>query len=208
MEEIEFDFLIDDLPKILTSIKIGSERIREIVESLRNFSRLDESEIKSVDIHSGIDSTLLILQHRLKGYARYSDLKVIKKYGQLPLVKCYASELNQVFMNIISNAIDAFQQALESDSDLKKERTITITISCQDDRKIQMKIVDNGLGMNKSVQHRIFDPFFTTKPVGKGTGLGLSVSYSIIVEKHRGQLICNSVLGEGTEFLIEIPVSI
>ncbi|MDJ0554014.1 MAG: AAA family ATPase [Microcoleaceae cyanobacterium MO_207.B10] len=216
MEEIELDFVVNDLPKILSSMKRGSERIREIVLSLRNFSRLDESEIKSVDIHSGIDSTLLILEHRLKGYGKSSDIniKIIKEYGELPLIQCYASELNQVFMNIINNAIDTLAEVLESESesesesDIKIKPSITICTYCQDAEKVQIKIIDNGLGIDKSVQNRIFDPFFTTKPIGKGTGLGLSISYSIIVEKHGGQLTCNSVLGKGTEFLIEIPIQI
>ena len=177
-------------------MKTGAQRIREIVLSLRNFSRLDEAELKPVDIHSGIDSTLLILQQKFKD----PQIEVIKNYHKLPKVNCYASELNQVFMNIISNAIDALR------SQQQNKPKITISTSFKDDKNILISIKDNGIGISESVLNKIFDPFFTTKPVGSGTGLGLSTSYSIVVEKHRGKLSCNSILGEGTEFLIELPI--
>ncbi len=206
VEEIDLEFMVKDLPKMLDSMQMGSQRIRKIVNSLRNFSRHDEAEIKPVDIHSGIDSTLLILQHRLKANGEYPEIKVIKQYGELPLVKCYASAINQVFMNMISNAIDALRDAQENCADWNKEPMIIIRTLVNDDRDLVVSIADNGLGMEPSVINKIFDPFFTTKPVGSGTGLGLSISYSIVVEKHGGKLSCISVLGEGTEFAIEIPI--
>ncbi|WP_265271618.1 ATP-binding sensor histidine kinase [Nostoc sp. KVJ3] len=199
--DIELEFISDDLQKLLSSMRVGADRIRQIVLSLRNFSRLDESEIKSVDIHSGINSTLFILQHRLQGNSKHPEIAIIQKYGQLPLVNCYASALNQVFMNIINNAIDA----LES-SDENFQPNIIIQTEFTESKKVIIRIADNGIGMSKSVQNKIFNPFFTTKPVGSGTGLGLSTSYSIVVEKHGGQLSCTSAPGEGTEFIIEIPL--
>ena len=203
---IDLIFLENDLPKILNSIKIGTERICKIVDSLRNFSRHDEADIKPVDIHSGIDSTLLILQHRLKANGEAPEIQVIKQYGELPLVKCYASAINQVFMNIISNGIDALRDAQKNCADWNKEPIIIIRTLVNDDRNLVVSIADNGLGMEQSVIDKIFDPFFTTKPVGKGTGLGLSISYAIVVEKHGGKLSCVSAIGEGTEFAIEIPI--
>ncbi|MEH2198159.1 trifunctional serine/threonine-protein kinase/ATP-binding protein/sensor histidine kinase [Nostoc sp.] len=201
MDEIELEFLVNDLQKLLSSMRVGADRIRQIVLSLRNFSRLDESEIKSVDIHSGINSTLLILQHRLQSNSKHPEIAVIQKYGQLPLVNCYASALNQVFMNIINNAIDALEEA-----DINRQPTIIIKTEFTESKKVVIRIADNGIGMSESVQNKIFNPFFTTKPVGSGTGLGLSTSYSIVVEKHGGNLSCISAPGEGTEFIIEIPL--
>ncbi|QKQ77133.1 sensor histidine kinase [Nostoc sp. TCL240-02] len=209
IEEIELDFLLDDLPKILDSMQVGAERISEIVLSLRNFSRLDEAGMKKVDIHHGLDSTLLILQNRFKNSVEHPEIKVVKNYGNLPLVDCYAGQLNQVFMNIISNAIDA----LESHNDKRaiaeihaSANKITITTEIIETNCV-VRIADNGSGMTEAVKERLFDPFFTTKPVGKGTGLGLSISYQIVVEKHRGRLKCVSEPGQGTEFWIEIPLS-
>ncbi len=203
---IDLIFLENDLPKILNSIKIGTERICKIVDSLRNFSRHDEADIKPVDIHSGIDSTLLILQHRLKANGEAPEIQVIKQYGELPLVKCYASAINQVFMNIISNGIDALRDAQKNCADWNKEPIIIIRTLVNDAQNLVVSIADNGLGMEQSVINKIFEPFFTTKPVGKGTGLGLSISYAIVVEKHGGKLSCVSAIGEGTEFAIEIPI--
>ncbi len=206
---IDLDFLLEDLPKIFDSMNVGAERIRQIVLSLRNFSRLDESQMKAVDIHQGIDSTLLILQHLLKAYGKRPAIEVVKEYGDLPLVECYAGQLNQVFMNILSNAIDAldsYNRQGEVEEIRAHPSTITIrTLELKPDH-IAVRIADNGPGMTQEVRARIFDPFFTTKPVGKGTGLGLSISYQIIVEKHEGSLLCKSELGQGTEFWIEIPV--
>ncbi|MBD2453062.1 AAA family ATPase [Nostoc sp. FACHB-87] len=196
--DVELEFLIPDLQNLLSSMKIGASRISEIVQSLRNFARLDEAEIKPVDIHTGIDSTLLILQHRFQMNSQHPEIQVIKKYGKLPLVNCYASALNQVLMNIINNAIDALE--------MNPNPQIIIQTELINDKKAVIKIKDNGIGISKSVQSQIFNPFFTTKCVGRGTGLGLSTSYSIVVEKHGGQLSCISAPGEGAEFIIEIPV--
>src|SRR5919202_831733 len=186
IEEIDLEFLIEDLPKILSSMKMGADRIQEIVLSLRDFSRLDDAQMRPVNLHEGIDSTLLILHNRLKPKGKYPGVTVIKQYGNLPPVECYAGQINQVFMNIISNAIDA----------LEGWRLETVD-----------RIRDNGPGMSPSVVRRLFDPFFTTKPVGKGTGLGLSISHQIIVEKHGGLLQCYSEPGQGAEFWIQIPIS-
>ncbi|WP_414544272.1 ATP-binding protein [Nostoc sp. CCY0012] len=210
MQSIELDFLLEDLPKIIHSMQIGTERIAEIVISLRNFSRLDEADKKRVDIHQGLDSTLLILQHRLKEKSDYSRIEIVKKYGNIPLIDCYPGKLNQVFMNIISNAIDALDSynCQRSIADIQAEPSrITITTEVSESPCIMIRISDNGLGIPDAVKQRIFDPFFTTKPVGKGTGLGLSISYQIIVEKHKGKLSCVSESGKGTEFCIEIPIS-
>ncbi len=204
--EIEIDFLLPDLDKMLESMSIGSDRIKQIVQSLRNFARLDESESKLVDIHSGLDSTLLILQHRLQTNDDYAQIKILKKYSQLPLVNCYPSALNQVFMNIINNAIDALEKAQKSDPKWNKEPTIIIETTMENSQHLVIRIADNGLGVDSSQINKIFDPFFTTKPVGKGTGLGLSISYAIIVEKHHGDLSCVSITGGGTEFIIKIPI--
>lgn len=208
-EAIDLDFLLEDLPKLLLSMKVGADRIRQIVLSLRNFSRLDESQMKGVDIHEGIDSTLLILQHRLKSNLDSANIVLVKEYGSLPLVECYAGQLNQVFMNVIGNAIDA----LESDKLVDRKSVIPqIKISTSVGQingnvpSAVIRISDNGSGISESMRQRIFDPFFTTKPVGKGTGLGLSISYQIVVEKHGGVFKCSSQLGKGTEFAIEIPI--
>ncbi len=208
LENIDLDFLIEDLPKLLASMKMGAERIREIVKSLRNFSRLDEGEKKPVDIHEGIDSTLLILQHRLKAQSERRAITVEKDYGTLPKIECYAGLMNQVFMNIISNAIDALESELNQNSETSKAPVIRISTKIYPDNFLVISIADNGPGIPLEIQQRLFDPFFTTKPVGKGTGLGLSISYSIIVEKHRGQLKCISEIGQGTEFMIQIPLQV
>ncbi|RCJ18653.1 serine/threonine protein kinase [Nostoc sp. ATCC 43529] len=221
-EEIDIDFLAKDLPKILDSMKVGSSRIRTIVLGLRNFSRLDEYEMKPVDIHEGIDNTLMILQHRLKENNDYPEIKVIKEYGNIPEVTCYAGQLNQVFMNILSNALDALEESSVNEQQRNCSRVFGVSevqeqvknhhpeirISTQptDSNTLIIRIADNGYGMTEAVRQKIFDPFFTTKSVGSGTGLGLSISYQIIVDKHKGSLTCNSALGEGTEFVIEIPM--
>jgi signal transduction histidine kinase len=210
-QDNDFDFVIQDLPRILDSMTVGSERIRKIILSLRNFSRLDESEMKPVDIHEGIDSTLMILETRFQEKLGYSSNVVIKNYGNLPLVQCYASQLNQVFMNIISNAIDVLKQREKSLStaELKNNpNQIIIRTQIINNNWVQIAIKDNGMGINPEIKQRIFDPFFTTKPVGEGTGLGLSISYQIIVDKHSGKLDCISAPGKGTEFIIEIPIKL
>ena len=209
-EAIDLNFIKEDLPKILRSMKMGADRIREIVLLLRNFSRLDESEMKQVDIHEGINNTLIILAHRLKSKSiECPGIQVVKDYGQLPPVQCYAGQLNQVFMNILTNAIDAIdeynkQRSLE---EIKNHpSTIWICTQVLDRNQVIVLIGDNGSGMSEEVRGKLFDPFFTTKPVGSGTGLGMSISYQIIVEKHGGQLECISAPGQGTSFLIQIPI--
>jgi PAS domain S-box-containing protein len=209
IETIELDFLIEDLPKLLDSMKVGAERICEIVRSLRNFSRLSEAEIKPVDIHEGLDSTLMILQSRLKAQGKHPEIQVIKEYGNLPKVECYAGQLNQVFMNVLSNAIDAIdeQNQMRSFEEIKANPSkITVRTELFNEHQVAIRIADNGPGMTEQVKQRLFDPFFTTKPVGSGTGLGLSISYQIVVEKHSGQIHCFSELGQGTEFVIQIPL--
>ncbi len=202
-EEIDLKYIQEDLPKILNSMKVGTQRIRQIVLSLRNFSRMDEAEFKTVDIHEGIDSSLMILQHRLKEKPEFPEIHVIKDYDSLPVVECYAGQLNQVFINILANAIDALEQGTDNEVLLP---TITIRTSLIDSDWVKIAIADNGLGMPEQIQKQIFNPFFTTKPVGKGTGMGLSISYQIITEKHAGKLECYSKLGQGTEFVIAIPI--
>jgi predicted ATPase/signal transduction histidine kinase/tRNA A-37 threonylcarbamoyl transferase component Bud32 len=208
-EDIDFEFLLEDLPKLLSSMKIGADRIRQIVLSLRNFSRLDEAEMKPVNIHEGIDSTLLILQHRLKTESVNSQIQIIKNYASLPLVDCYPGQLNQVFMNLLANAIDALEE-YNSHRSLKEAELnpsyIKITTELLEQNLLAIRIADNGSGMTPDILSQIFNPFFTTKPIGKGTGLGLSISYTIIVEKHGGQISCQSVPGQGTEFIIELSV--
>ena len=208
LESMDLDFLAEDLPKLLRSMKIGAERIREIVLSLRNFSRLDQADVKEVDIHEGLDSTLRILQHRLKPVSLRFGIEVIKNYGALPLVDCLAGQLNQVFMNLLANAIDALQEFYESlppdECDGVKGKII-ITTEAIDSTWVQISIRDNGAGISAEVQGKVFDPFFTTKPVGKGTGLGLAISYQVI-ERHGGTLECFSLPDQGAEFLIKIPI--
>jgi PAS domain S-box-containing protein len=210
IEEVDLDFLVDDLPRVLESMQMGTHRIREIIASLRTFSRLDEAEVKAVDIHSGIDSTLLILQGRLKATSKRPAIQVHKAYASLPDVECFAGQLNQVFMNILSNAIDALdEQAHQRTFEDNTQNPGQIWISTQEmgDRPtVQVSIRDNGPGIPDSIRQRIFDPFFTTKPVGKGTGLGMSISYQIIVDRHGGQITCQSAAENGTEFCLEIPV--
>jgi len=207
LETIDLNFLSDDLFKIVSSMKVGSDRLRKIVLSLRNFSRLDESGIKQVNIHEGIDNTLMILQHRLKSRGTHEAIEVIREYGDLPLVECYPGELNQVFMHIINNAIDAFDVS-DQESEYQNKflnPSIWIRTEVLSSSSVVIQIKDNGSGMTEAVKKRLFDPFFTTKPVGKGTGLGLAVSYQLIVEKHKGVLRCESELGKGTIFWVEIP---
>jgi predicted ATPase/signal transduction histidine kinase len=198
IKEIELDYVRQDLQQIFSSMQTGSDRIRKIILGLRNFSRLDEAELKDVDIHEGLENTLLIVQHRLKSHQ--PEIAIVKNYGQIPRIQCYANQLNQVFLNILSNAIDALTTAAA-----EKPLEIRITTEMKDAKTVKISIGDNGQGMSENIRQKIFDPFFTTKPVGKGTGLGLSMSYQIITEQHRGQLNCISQPGQGTEFIIEIP---
>ena len=201
IQAIDLDFVLKDLPKVLSSMQVGAERLRQVVLSLRNFSRRDQMLGESVDIHEGIDSTLLILQNRLKARHDRAAIEVVKEYGELPPVECCAGQLNQVFMNLLSNAIDAIDDMRD------RIGCITIRTSVNADHSgIIIRIADNGSGMTPEVKAQLFDPFFTTKPLGKGTGLGLSISHQIVVEKHKGILKCESVPGQGTEFWIEIPI--
>ncbi len=223
-EFIELDFLKLDLLQIFNSMKVGADRIRDIVLSLRTFSRLDEAEMKAVDIHEGIDSTLMILQNRFKTNDQSPKIEVIKEYGKLPLVECYAGQLNQVFLNILTNAIDVLEQGVGSgemgrcgewgDGEIIKKlphsqcSTPKIRICTQllEKNQVIIRIADNGLGIQEDLQKQIFDPFFTTKPIGKGTGMGLAISYQIVTERHSGSLQCISQPGRGAEFVIKIPL--
>ena len=208
IEEIDLDFVFQDFPKTLNSMEVGAERIRQIVLTLRNFSRLDESEMKAVDIHEGLESTLLILQNRLKSRLERPEIQIIKQYGQLPLVECYPGQLNQVFMNIMVNAIDALEDLFTKKESEKQfhQGQIRIRTEIIHGNRVAIAIADNAQGMTEEIKRKLFDPFFTTKVLGKGTGLGLSISYQIIVEKHAGSLHCESELGKGTTFSIEIPL--
>ncbi|MEG4024547.1 response regulator [Microcoleus sp. S13C4] len=208
LEAMDLTFLSNDLPKLIASMRIGADRIEEIVRSLRNFSRLDQAELKAVDIHEGIESTLMILQHRLKDEADQRIIKVVKEYEELPKIECYAGQMNQVFMNILTNAIEA----LQSQKTWKKEGdnnspipTITICTKLLSDFQAGIYITDNGPGITEDIQQRIFEPFFTTKKVGQGKGLGLSISYAIVVDDHGGQLRCFSIPDQGATLAIEIP---
>ncbi len=203
---MEIEFIMEDLPKLLSSMKVGATRVNEIVLSLRNFSRLDQAEIKPVDIHEGIENTLIILKHNLKAKPDRLEIELIREYDNLPLIDCYAGQLNQVFMNIIANAIDALSESNNLILKTRKKLQIRIRTELTNDNHIIIRISDNGSGIPEEVQKRLFDPFFTTKAVGKGTGLGLSISYQIVVEKHGGELYCISTPEEGSEFIIKIPV--
>ncbi|MBW4652333.1 MAG: PAS domain-containing protein [Kaiparowitsia implicata GSE-PSE-MK54-09C] len=207
-EAIDIEFLMEDLPKLMTSMRIGAERIQQIVLSLRNFSRMDEADFKEVNIHDGIDSTLMILQNRLKSKGDRPSIEVVQTYGTLPTVQCYPGQLNQVFMNILVNAIDALEERDEARSreDCKQTPSrIDIITQMVGLDQVQIRIKDNGNGIPTHLLARLFDPFFTTKPVGKGTGLGMSISYQIVTDKHSGTLECISAPGNGAEFLITLP---
>jgi PAS domain S-box-containing protein len=205
-EDIDLNFLMEDLRKLLKSMKVGAERIQEIVLSLRTFSRMDEAEMKEVDIHEGLDSTLMILEHRIKAKPDRIAIEVIKEYGNLPLVECYAGQLNQVFMNILANAIDALEESLVNESEKLTTPQIRICTELLEGDRVKISIADNGLGISSAIKARLFDPFFTTKAIGKGTGMGLSISYQIISDRHGGSLECISQPGAGAEFVIAIPL--
>jgi signal transduction histidine kinase len=224
ISKIDLNFLVEDWSKLMDSMQVGTRRIQEIILSLRNFSRLDEQDLKPVDIHQGIDNTLLILQHRLRAEGNTGEIQVIKDHSQLPKVTCYASQLNQVFMNLLNNAIDAVEtkpdpRVITIHTSLIQNSQCTTTASgsaneiqgdiprTSNSQSVVILITDNGSGMSEEILHKIFDPFFTTKPVGSGTGLGLSISYQIVVEKHGGQLSCISAPGYGSAFFVEIPVN-
>lgn len=205
IEAMDLDFVMEDLPKLLNSMKVGAERIQEIISSLRTFSRMDEADKKAVDIHGGLESTLMILQHRLKAKSERPEILVSRQYSNLPLVECYAGQLNQVFMNILSNAIDALEAAIDKDF-LEQQPSINIQTQLTAENQVSISIHDNGTGIPETIRARLFDPFFTTKPIGKGTGMGLSISYQIVAEKHGGHLTCDSQVGKGTTFTITIPL--
>ena len=209
LEAMDLEFMISDLPKLLASMNVGAERIREIVQSMRNFSRLDEAEMKPVNVHDGLDSALLILHNRLKPTSNYPAIQVIKEYGNLPKVECFAGQLNQVFMNLLANAIDALEEYNRQRSHpeiLSCPSTIFIRTEVIDEETVAIRIADNGPGIREEVRSKLFDPFFTTKPIGKGTGLGLFISYQIVVDKHSGKIHCLSTPGQGAEFVIQIPI--
>jgi signal transduction histidine kinase len=208
IEAIELDFVREDLPSLIRSMQLGTQRIRNLVLSLRNFSRLDESAVKSVDLHEGLDSTLVILHNRMKLKPHATEVVVVKHYGPLPRIQCYPSQLNQVFMNLLGNALDALEDGLVTGklaSDHVPE--VRITTQAVGDR-VEVAIADNGPGIPEAIQTKIFDAFFTTKPVNKGTGLGLSISHQIVTDLHGGRLICHSQPGQGTEFIIDLPPQI
>ncbi|MBW4508601.1 MAG: GAF domain-containing protein [Scytonematopsis contorta HA4267-MV1] len=200
-EAIDLEFVKEDLPKMLSSMKLGTDRIYEIILSLRNFSRSDQKERQSVDINKILDSVVLILQHRIKPNGGKPGIKIIKEYGDLPLVTCYPGQLNQVFMNLIANAVDALEESLIDNRQICIRTQVT-----NDNSHALIQISDNGSGISHELQQQIFNPFFTTKPVGKGTGLGLSISHEIIAQKHGGNLKCISEPEQGTEFWIELPL--
>ncbi len=210
VEDKEINFLIAEIPKVFSSMAIGSERIKHLILSLHNFAQTDQAHLQFVDIHDGIESTLMILQHRLKSHGEYHAIELIKEYNELPLIECYVCSLNQVFMNILTNAIEV----LEPQRILKKPNSnfdtvprIEIMTNICDENHVTISISDNGTGISSEIISQIFEPFFTTKPIGKGTGLGLSISYQIVVEQHKGQLECFPLPEQGTQFLIKLPVT-
>ncbi|MGL5510865.1 MAG: sensor histidine kinase, partial [Microcoleaceae cyanobacterium] len=205
IEEMGLEFMKKDLPKLLSSMALGAERIRGVVRSLRQFSHLDEASMKPVDIHEGLESTLLILQNRLQAKGGRPGITVIKQYGKLPLVECYAGQLNQVFMQILTNAIDALEDE-NNDVNGIAPPTIYIRTIMNNEKEVRIAISDNGPGIAEKDLPLIFDSLFSTKPLGRGTGIGLTIAYDLIVDKHGGNLLCHSVLGQGTEFIIEIPI--
>ncbi|MEM1392042.1 MAG: response regulator [Cyanobacteria bacterium P01_D01_bin.116] len=211
-EEIDLDFLMNDSELLMDAMHRGAERIRSIVLALQNFSRHDEASYKQINIHQGIESTLLMLQHRFRKTNYRNAIEIIKQYDDLPQITCFPSELNQVFMHLLNNAVDALNEEAENfqannrAADFNNTHTISIRTKAIDgENTVRISIADNGMGIPDKIRGCIFDPFFTTKPVGKGSGLGLSICYQIIVQKHSGNIICNSSPGEGTEFILELP---
>ncbi|MEG3895017.1 ATP-binding protein [Microcoleus sp. SVA1_B6] len=204
IKEMELDFLVEDLPNVMSSMQIGSDRIREIVKSMGNFSRTDNSKMTLCDLHDSIDSTVLILRNRLNSKTDRPQIQLVKNYGQLPAVECYAGQLNQVFMNLISNAIDALDEAAQNQPNATLKISICTELAGPD--RVRVRIADTGAGMTAQIKERMFEQFFTTKEIGRGTGLGLSIVYKILVENHRGTLRCESEPSKGTEFIIELPV--
>lgn len=215
IEEIDLDYLSEDLPKLLASMKVGSDRLTQISQSLRIFSRADNEKPVEFDLHEGLDSSVLLLRNRLKGKGSHPEIQVVTEYGQLPKIRCYPGQINQVFMNLLANAIDALESSFAHDGSEESfadrqgspvSPTIWIRTKLDTDGQAIVNIADNGRGIPPEIRDRLFEPLFTTKPVGKGTGLGLSISYQIIVEKHGGTLNCFSELGQGAEFVVALPV--
>jgi signal transduction histidine kinase len=204
IDEMDLDFLVEDLPKVMSSMQMGSNRIREIVKSMGSFSRTDNSNMTRCDLHESIDSTVLILRNRLTSQINRRDIQVVKKYGKLPAVECYAGQINQVFMNLLTNAIDALDEAAQNQPDAVLKISISTELAGPD--RVRVRIADTGAGMTVQIKEQMFEQFFTTKEIGKGTGLGLSIVYKILVENHRGTLRCESEPSKGTEFIIELPV--
>lgn len=202
LEDMDWEFVVQDLPEMMASMRMGADRIKEIVLSLRTFSRMDEAEYKLADIEAGIDSTLTILNHRLKGGPKTPMIHVQRNFIGLPKVECYAGQLNQVFMNILVNAIDA----IEEFQNTTQTPEITIETSLLKNNWIAVSIMNSGPAIPEEIRSRLFDPFFTTKEVGKGTGMGLAISYQIVVDRHKGNLSCESIADLGTRFIIEIPM--
>lgn len=202
-ENSDLDFIQTDTESLLNSMKIGTERIKEIILSLRNFSRLDESDLKYADIHEGLESTLLILKHRLSLPSKPVEIQLVKNYSDLPLVECFPSSINQVFMNIITNAIEALEESFTSEK--KEDLRLTIRTYAVEAYAC-VAIADNGPGLSEAARQKVFDPFFTTKPVGQGTGMGMSISYQIVTQQHHGKLTFSSTIGKGAEFVVKIPL--
>lgn len=202
IEAVELDYLTEDTPQLFDSMQIGTQRIQEIVDSLRNFARTDEAECKSVNLHSGLDSTLHLLQHRLQAQSHRPEIEIVKEYGEIPPIFCYAGQLNQVFMGLLTNAIDALDVSAEE----QKTPQIRITTRLVQSNWVRIAIADNGPGISPDIQKRIFEPFFSTKPIGKGMGLGLSICYQIVTQQHRGQLKFRSLPSQGTVFALQIPL--
>ncbi|NJL41487.1 MAG: GAF domain-containing sensor histidine kinase [Leptolyngbyaceae cyanobacterium SM1_4_3] len=210
LNSVDLDYLAEDLPKLFTSMEVGAERVEKIVRSLRTFSRLDEAEYKAIDLHENLDSILLLLQDKLYRKASASDIQIIKQYGNVPLVECYPGQLNQVFMNLLCNAIEALHSSNDQPVNQNMVGTqgeIRVTTELVHSDQVAIRIADNGSGISDEMRRHIFDPFFTTKPVGQGTGLGLSMCYQIVTKKHRGRLELYSSLGQGSEFVVCIPLS-
>ncbi len=206
LQEVELDFVLEDLPRIVDSMKLGADRILELVLTLRNFYRVDEPEMKLADLHEGINNTLLLLQHRYK-----QEVEITREFGDIPLVECHINQLNQVFMNLLSNAIDALlEQSMDEDPDYGSNETAVKKIVIKTEKlgsdRIAVSITDNGPGIPLEIQERLFEPFFTTKPMGIGTGLGLSISHQIVTEHHHGQIFCCSAPRGGTTFKVELPI--
>lgn len=209
IDDLDLDYMSCDLPKVIDSMQLGTQRIKEIILSLRNFSRMDEAEYKTVDLHDGIESTIVMLRHRLNRDLKRPAIKIIRNYGNLPMVECYAAQMNQVFMNILANAIDAIEEKIRNQKPRELDQTsdcIEIQTILMDQKFVSIRFLDNGIGIDPATQKKLFDPFFTTKPIGMGTGIGLSISYRIITEQHQGTIECISSIGKGTELIIKIPI--